>query len=273
VKIIFAIAVIIAASGTSVEGARADDCPKDGKSAWCCGLQRPAAAPSPANYRWREKSELCEGLISPLQSASVLNLVGFIAEPVPSDKQLEASSGAIQVMLPKLPSAFEGPLRFRGMSLKGGRYFVAGEFAERRPKSWDISQFRANVSMLTFDFLAYRPADPTAGRPMVYMPVRLVLPGSQAAQGTASRIRLLSDQPLVDARATFIPLGPGLQPDQISSQRSLGTKVASSNLVEVTIPDGMPPAFRLLIRSCPNSEQNCDLAKAAPVTFDVVTAP
>lgn len=257
----------------SVERARADVCPKDGDSAWCCGLRRPAPAPSPANYRWQEKSQLCEGLISPLQSASVLDFVGFIAEPVPSDRQLQGSSGSIQVMLPQLPNAFEGPLRFRGMSLKGGRYFVAGEFAERRPKSWDISQFRANVSMLTFDFLAYRPADPTTGRPKVYMPIRLVLPGAQAAQGTASRIRLLSDQTLVDVRATFIPLGAGLQLDQSASERSLGSKVASINLVEVTIPNGMPPAFRLLIRSCSDSEQNCDLAKAAPASFDVVTAP
>lgn len=272
-KIIFATAIIIAASGINLDDARADDCPKDGSSAWCCGLQRPAPAPSPANYRWHEKSELCEGLISPLQSASVLNFVGFIAEPVPTDKQLESSSGLVQITLPQLPKAFDGPLRFRGMSLKGGRYFVAGEFAERRPKSWDISQFRANVSMLTFDFLAYRPADPAAGRATIYMPVRLVLPGSQVAQGTASRIRLLSDQPLVDARATFMPLGASLQLEQISSERNLGAKVASINMIEVAIPDGMPSAFRLLLRSCTVSEQNCDLAKVAPVPFDVVTAP
>jgi hypothetical protein len=263
---------VIATFSVDKAAAQADECPKTGASAWCCGLQEPAPAPSNQNYRWHADSQLCEGLISPLQSATVLNLAGFIAKPVPTDRQLQDSTGRVQIILPQLPKSLAGALRFRGMSLSGGRYFLAGDFTDRRPKSWDVSQFRRNASMLNFDFLLYRPADAATERQQVYMPVRLVLPGSQAAQGSASRIRFLSGRPLADARATYLPLSAELKLDGAPSEAKLDTKVVSVDLVEVTIPDGMPAASRLLLRACSISEQSCDVAKASPVSFDIVLA-
>lgn len=268
-----ATAFAIATFAIAAPQAHADYCPRTGASAWCCGLQEPAAAPSQKNYRWHVNSQLCEGLISPRQSAAVLDLAGFVAKPIPTDRQLQEGSGPVQISLPQLRSTVEGPLRFRGISLKGGRYFLAGDFTDRRAKSWDVAQFRNSASMLTFDFVAYRPADPAADRQLVYVPVRFVPPGAQAAQGSASRVRLLSARPLAAARATYLPLNAELKPDFAAGEVNLDAKVASVELIEVTIPDGMPSAFQLLLRACTSSEQGCDPATATAVTFDMVLAP
>jgi hypothetical protein len=68
-------------------------------------------------------------------------------------------------------------------------------------------------------------------------------------------------------------LNAELKLDKSLDEVSLSTKVSSFELIEVTIPDAMPAAVRLLVRACSSYEQGCDVAKASPVAFDVVFAP
>lgn len=245
-------------------------CPKSGPSAYCCQLQDPPFSEDPANYRWHPESGMCEGLISARIGAPDLNLVGLVTEPIPTIAQFQELKQPIQISIPKLPFELTNPIRVNGTSLTGGRYFLAADLSDGNPRSWDVKQFREKASLRNFDFVAFHPADQKSGRDVVYVPVRLVLPGAGVPVLKAARIRLLAGMPFEKARATYLPLDAALRPDTTKQEVELPSQAASPRQLVVRVPEGAPTALRLLIRLCSAGLDTCDLERTSPAIFDLV---
>jgi hypothetical protein len=247
-------------------------CPKTGASAYCCAQQEPPLTDDPANYQWRADSQMCEGLISVPFGAPDLSLVGLMSEPVPSDADLKSlkSTERVTITVPDLSPKVGQPVRMKGASLSGGRYFMAADLSDGKPKTWDVKQFRDHAALLSFDFVAFHPADQQKGIDVVYVPVRLALPSKPAGKGL--RIRLLAARPFEAARATYLPLEADLKLDLNKQEVELPSQTASLRQLAVSVPDGTPSAFRLLVRTCLRKGDTCDLEKSTAAAFDIVTS-
>jgi hypothetical protein len=158
----------------------------------------------------------------------------------------------------------------KGASLSGGRYFMAADLSDGKPRTWDVKYFRDYAALLSFDFVAFHPADQQNGIDVVYVPVRLTLPSKPTGKGL--RIRLLAARPFEGARATYLPLGADLKPELNKQEGKLPSETASPRQLVVRVPDGTPSAFRLLVRTCLRKDDNCDLEKSTAATFDIVTS-
>ncbi|MCA6098183.1 hypothetical protein [Bradyrhizobium australafricanum] len=215
---------------------------------------------------------MCEGLISVPFGAPDVSLVGLMSEPVPSDADLKSlkSADRVTISIPDLPTTVGQPLRMKGASLSGGRYFMAADLSDGKPRTWDVKHFRDHAALLSFDFVAFRPADQQKGADVVYVPVRLTLPSKPTGKGL--RIRLLTARPFEGARATYLPLGADLKPELDKPETVLPSQTASLRQLVVSVPGETPSAFRLLVRTCLRKGDNCDLEKSTAATFDIVTS-
>jgi hypothetical protein len=262
------VAVVLSTVAMAAESA----CPRTGGSAYCCAQQEPPFSDDPANYRWHADSKMCEGLISVPFGATELSLIGLMNEPVPSDAELKSlkPTERVTISIPDLPPAVGKLIRMRGASLSGGRYFMAADLSDDKSKTWDIKQFREHAALLSFDFVAFHPADQQTGVDVVYVPVRLALPSKPTGKGL--RVRLLAARPFEGARATYLPLGGDLKPDLTKQEVALPSQTTSLRQLVVHVPDGPPSAFRLLVRTCLRKDDNCDLMNSTAATFDIVTS-
>lgn len=216
---------------------------------------------------------LCAGLISPKQSVTNLALVSYLLDPVPTDKELQTLSKALEISTPAPSVALDGTIFFKGSSLKGGRYLIAGEITDRTPREWVITDFRQFSALSTSGFVAYRPQEVAAQRPTVYLPIRLALPSGPNGGGTSARVQLLSSEMIVNSQATYRTLGKDLKLTANAQEIGLVSKALSAEVVEVTIPNNMPAAFELILRACKASDKICDPATAAPVSFKLLASP
>ncbi|WP_139812062.1 hypothetical protein [Ensifer aridi] len=252
---------------------RADGCPKRGASAWCCSLEDPDPSKSPQSYRWHEDMQLCAGLISPKHSVTNLALVSYLLDPVPTDKELQTLSKPLEISTPAPSVALDGAILFKGSSLKGGRYFIAGDITDRTPREWVITDFRQYSALSASGFVAYRPQEVATQRPTVYLPIRLALPSGANGGGTSARVQLLSSETIGKSQATFRTLDKDLKLTANAQEIGLVSKALSAEVVEVTIPNNMPAAFELILRACKASDSACDAASAAPVRFNLLASP
>lgn len=251
----------------------ADGCPKRGTSAWCCSLEDPDPSRPQQSYRWHEEMRLCAGLISPKQSITNLALVSYLLDPVPTDKELQTLSKPLEISTPAPSLALDGTILFKGSSLRGGRYLIAGEITDRTPREWVITDFRRFSAFSTSGFVAYRQQEVAAQRPTVYLPIRLALPSGAKGGGTSARVQLLSSETIVKSQATYRTLDKDLKLTANAQEIGLVSEVLSAEVIEVTIPNNMPAAFELILRACKASDKACDPATAAPVSFNLLAPP
>lgn len=257
----------------STAGICADQCPTTGESAWCCAQEISDPVKPELGYRWLAESRLCAGLISPRQSITDLAVVGFLVDPAPTDNDLKVATAPLALSLPAVPADLPGPIRFKGRSLKGGRYYMAGDFTDRAAKEWSADEFRRFSSMSTFGFVAYQPADVGADRPTIYFPVRLTLPNAAPPQTLAGHAKLLSDEFLGSVSASYRALDARMKPTADAAEIGLDSHLTSGELIDVTIPDQMPAAFELIVRACKALDANCNVDTASPATFAIAMSP
>ncbi|MGY4399255.1 hypothetical protein [Bradyrhizobium sp. USDA 3315] len=147
---------------------------------------------------------------------------------------------------------------------------MAADLSDGEPRKWNVKQFRDHAALLSFDFVAFHPADQKKGTDVVYVPVRLTLPSNPPGKGL--RIRLLAARPFEGARATYLPLGADLKPEPIKQEAEFASEIISLRQLVIRVPDGTPSAFRLLVRTCVRKDDDCNLEKSTAATFDIVTS-
>lgn len=247
--------------------ADAEQCPKEGLSALCCGQFQPEddLGAKQGGYAWHpgpsDAAGLCQGYASQEVSGSIVSVLDFREQPAFSDLPDQVYVGYRTLAVDPPVEAYLSGYPYS----TGNTYVVAGSFESGTDIIWETRPFMAAGQDFTeFGMVAYaRHAGNVIYTPLVFRKTDGMMP-----ERAPAHLVLRTNSTIDSAVALIVPMDAGtLQPVRGSARRALNHKVDGVRTLVVDVPPDVPESFVLSVVICDATATGCTAKPTDPPSW------